>query len=172
MDRRQNEADSVLIGEDSEGKCRGSDAGLLTAAGELPVPFEARRTKAFEGAGHVEALGVGAAGGGQSALVDVGARRQRVAREARGTHTLVGTLGVDAGGRVAAGERPVGGRARPRREERRHLHLVLGRVDALVNILLVRRRKISGGEAAKSSAARGHTSQQALVMNLTLCVAS
>lgn len=95
----------VLIGEDSEGKhCRGIDAGLLTAAGLLPVPFEAGRTKALEGAGHVEALGVRAARGGQPALVDVGARLLRIAREASRTHTLVRALGVHAGGRGAARE--------------------------------------------------------------------
>lgn len=95
----------VLIGEDSEGKhCRGTDAGLLTAAGLLPVPFEAGWTKALEGAGHVEALGVGAARGGQPALVDVGARLLRIAREASRTHTLVRALGVHTGGRGAARE--------------------------------------------------------------------
>lgn len=90
----------VLICKDSEGKhCRGTDAELLTAAGLLPVPFEAWRTKALEGAGHVEALGIGAACSGQPALVDIGACLLRVAREASRTHTLVRALGIHAGGR-------------------------------------------------------------------------
>lgn len=124
--------------EESEGK---QCTELLTAAGLLSVTLVARGTKTLEGARNVEALGVGAAGSGQPTLIDVRACLFWVASKARRTHTLVRAMGVHAGGCCAAWEGPVGWLSHG--ENCCHLHLVLLRVDALVNILLVRHRRIS-----------------------------
>lgn len=71
---------------ESEGK---QCTGLLTAADLLPVTLVARWTKTLEGAGHVEALGVGAACSGQPTLIDVRAHLLWITGKARRTHTLV-----------------------------------------------------------------------------------